>query len=135
MVRAATRHPIDEHQRVREFARSLPTANSTAERERLGGLMFASHASYSACGLGSDATDEIVDAVRALGSPSGFFGAKISGGGGGGTVAVLARTAALPRLRALAGDYAAKTGRASRLFAGSSAGAAALPARRITLSR
>ncbi len=133
MVRAATLHPIYEHERVQEFARSLPIATSTTELARLGGLMFASHASYSACGLGADATDEIVTTLRGLGQELGCFGAKISGGGSGGTVCVLARSDALPRLRSAAGDYAAKTGRASRVFAGSSPGAAALPPRRITL--
>ena len=133
MVRAATLHPIYEHDRVQEFAGALPDATSSAELERIGGLMFASHASYSACGLGSEATDEIVATLRALGPNSGFFGARISGGGSGGTVSVLARTEALARLRAVAADYVARTGRASRVFAGSSPGAAALPPRRVEL--
>ena len=135
MVRAATLHPIYEHQRAQELASELPNATSTAQLVRLGGLMLASHASYSACGLGSDATDEIVAALRGLGPKSGFFGAKVTGGGSGGTVSVLATTEALPRLRSAAADYAAKSGRASRVFAGSSPGAAALPPRRIDLSR
>jgi galactokinase len=135
MVRAATIHPIYEHQRAQEFASGLPNAAAPAELVRLGGLMFASHASYSACGLGSDATDEVVATLRTLGPELGFFGAKITGGGSGGTVSVLAATDALPRLRALAADYTAKTGRTSRVFAGSSPGAAALPPRRVELSR
>lgn len=131
MVRAATLHPIYEHARVEEFARSLPSATTTSELTRLGELMFASHASYSACGLGSDGTDALVDAARALGPSAGVFGAKISGGGSGGTVAVLARTDALLRLQRLSRDYANRTGRASRVFSGSSPGAALVPTRRL----
>ena len=53
--------------------------------------MYASHASYSACGLGSDGTDLLVDLARAAGAADGIYGAKITGGGSGGTVAILAR--------------------------------------------
>src|SRR5690606_41663776 len=58
--------------------RSELLERSPSERRNtlLGELMFASHVSYSACGLGSPATDQIVrlvhDARRA-----GLFGAKI----------------------------------------------------------
>ena len=57
----------------------------------MGELMFASHASYSACGLGSDGTDLLVELVRQVGRAGGLFGAKITGGGSGGTVAILGR--------------------------------------------
>ena len=53
--------------------------------------MYESHASYSACGLGSKGTDLLVELVRAAGVERGLFGAKITGGGSGGTVAVLGR--------------------------------------------
>jgi L-arabinokinase len=43
--------------------------------------MYESHVSYSACGLGSSGTDELVNAVRDAGPSKGFFGAKITGGG------------------------------------------------------
>ena len=51
--------------------------------------MYESHASYSACGLGSDGTDRLVALAREAGSRSGIYGAKITGGGSGGTVAML----------------------------------------------
>jgi L-arabinokinase len=127
MVRAATLHPINEHPRVQQLVQSLPTATSAAELRELGALMFASHDGYSACGLGSEGTDRLVAAVRREGPENGLFGAKISGGGRGGTVAVLARSDALGRARALAEAYASATGRAARLFAGSSPGALAVP--------
>ena len=68
----------------------------------LGELLYASHAGYSAMGLGCPETDQMVAAVRALGPKRGFYGARVSGGGSGGTVVVLLRKAALPALRRLA---------------------------------
>ena len=61
----ATRHPIDEHARVRRFAALL--AEAPPDAAELGELMYGAHASYSACGLGSDGTDEIVRLVREAG--------------------------------------------------------------------
>ncbi|HLV66059.1 MAG TPA: hypothetical protein VKY73_09600 [Polyangiaceae bacterium] len=122
-VRAATEHPIHEHHRVRLFAELLERSPSERRNTLLGELMFASHVSYSACGLGSPATDQIVrlvhDARRA-----GLFGAKITGGGSGGTVAVLARRDAEVAVREVAYQYAVETSREPQVFAGSSAGAA-----------
>src|SRR5262249_40060113 len=90
-VRAATAHPIHEHERVQRFADLLRSELTPAALSELGRLMFESHASYSACGLGSPGTDRLVDLVRELGPDHGLYGAKITGGGSGGTVAVLAR--------------------------------------------
>src|SRR5439155_6506088 len=47
---------------------------------------------YSACGLGSERTDLLVRLVREAGPRAGLCGAKIAGGGSGGTVAILARS-------------------------------------------
>jgi len=119
-VRQPTYHPIAEHHRVRTFEQLL--AADTAHNqvaELLGELMYQSHASYSACGLGSAATDAIVAAVRSLGSAHGLFGAKITGGGSGGTVAVLGRPDAVAHVRQIA-----QTHGSGLVFAGSSDGAA-----------
>jgi galactokinase len=86
----------------------------------LGELMYQSHASYSACGLGATATDAIVEAIRTHGPAHGLYGAKITGGGSGGTVAVLGRPEALPLVRRIAEQHA--TG---LVFTGSSDGAVA----------
>ncbi len=95
-----TAHPVYEHERVTEWSNLLqPDQPSASTRQpdqptresRLGELMYASHASYSACGLGSDGTDLLVDLARAAGAADGIYGAKITGGGSGGTVAILAR--------------------------------------------
>ena len=60
----------------------------------MGQMMAASHASYSACGLASEGTDLLVELVREAGPASGLYGAKITGGGSGGTVAILGRAGA-----------------------------------------
>ena len=87
--------------------------------------MAASHASYrDNAHLGSDACDTLVAAV-ARHAEDGLLGAKITGGGAGGTVAVLCE--ASPRadaaLESIVRDYAAETGRRPELFTGSSDGA------------
>jgi L-arabinokinase len=122
-VAQSARHPVREHARVAEFAEILKDWRGAAQAERLGELMYQSHESYSACGLGSDGTDEIVRLVREAGVSSGLFGAKITGGGSGGTVAVLGLRAAEDAARSIAGRYAQKSGRQPVIIAGSSPGA------------
>ena len=121
-VRQPTSHPVHEHARVQEFALLLAAPPETGALERLGELMYASHASYSACGLGSSGTDRIVALVREAGPAAGLYGAKITGGGSGGTVAILGRKGA--DIRRVAEAYAGETGRPARIFSGSSPGAA-----------
>lgn len=125
-LRAATAHPIGEHQRVRLF-RALLRAGAAGEEERrlLGELMGQAHASYSACGLGSAGTDLLVDLARAVGPDGGIYGAKITGGGSGGTVAILARAGSERAVRALARRYAAQSGADALVLGGSSPGAIA----------
>lgn len=128
-IRAATAHPIWEHQRVCAAAELLPLGTETAAGV-VGELMFQSHASYSACGLGASGPDRLVALVRtAMANGTPLFGAKITGGGSGGTVAMLGRPEADTAVRAMAATYAAETGRGGYVFAGSSPGACALGAR------
>jgi galactokinase len=126
-VRRAAAHPVHEQQRVDQFAALLHELRRRpgAARE-LGELMYASHESYGACGLGSDGTDRLVALVKAEAPEHGLFGAKITGGGSGGTVAVFATSDAEPFVRDLAARYSAETGRATggRVFAESGPGAA-----------
>jgi L-arabinokinase len=124
-VRVPTAHPIYEHARVQRFAELLAVPVNETRLIELGQLMYSSHASYSACGLGSEGTDLLVELVRQAGPKEGLYGAKITGGGSGGTVAVLARCGADQAVQAVAGRYARQTGRPKRIFAGSSLGAAA----------
>jgi galactokinase len=123
-VRACAEHPIIEHHRVRLF-RLLLEAGAASEESRalLGELMYQSHASYGALGLGSEGTDRIVGLVRELGAEQGLYGAKITGGGSGGTVAVLARRGSWAAVESIASLYKAETGRDAAIFGGSSDGA------------
>lgn len=125
-VRAPTAHPVHEHERVTEWARRLTSSASEWPRDaaRLGALMYESHASYSACGLGSTATDRLVALARESGAPQGIYGAKITGGGSGGTVALLSDAGAEDAVRAIARRYAEEIGRDTFVFSGSSPGAA-----------
>jgi L-arabinokinase len=121
----ATRHPIDEHARVRRFAELLQSWRDVAQAEELGQLMYASHASYSACGLGSAGTDALVELARAAGHCKGLYGAKITGGGSGGTVAILGRREAFGEVERIAATYAQHRGAPPLFICGSSMGAAA----------
>jgi galactokinase len=124
-VRVPAAHAVYEHFRVRAFAELLGAGEAGEGRFRLlGELMYQSHASYSACGLGSAGTDRLVELVREVGPARGLYGAKITGGGSGGTVAVLGRRGAEAGVAEVAGRYAEETGHAPHVFRGSSPGGA-----------
>ncbi len=134
-VLTATRHPIYEHARVKTFLETLQHWRGMNQVGLLGDLMYQSHLSYSSCGLGSQGTDTLVRLVRQAGNPAGLFGAKITGGGSGGTVAVLGRRGANGSVDSVAVEYEQKTGLRPRLITGSSAGAARFGSLRIMQSQ
>ncbi|OQU77002.1 hypothetical protein SORBI_3010G253200 [Sorghum bicolor] len=131
-VKAPTRHPIYENFRVEAFKTLLAAGNTDEQLSALGELMYQCHNSYSACGLGSDGTDRLVNLVREMqhmktsegGSPS-LFGAKITGGGSGGTVCVIGKNCARSseEIAEIQRRYKAETGYLPILFDGSSPGA------------
>jgi galactokinase len=124
-VRPATEHPVREEERVERFAELLGVlADRPQAAVELGRLMYRSHRSYGACGLGSEGTDRLVELVAAEGPDRGLFGAKVTGGGSGGTVAVLGTSGAEGLVREVAARYGAETGRAARVFTDSGPGAA-----------
>ena len=108
-------------------------ARGGAAREALGELMLQSHASYARCGLGAPATDRLV----ALAEELGLAGAKVTGGGRGGTVCVLGSGSAADadRFAALVARFAEETGHSPAVFTGSSPGAAAFGHLRVRLAR
>ena len=123
-VRQATSHPVYENERVSRFAELLATGLDRPESaRRMGELMLESHASYGACALGSDGTDLLVELVMERGEECGLFGAKITGGGSGGTVAVLGTDAARNVVLGVARRYERETGRSAMVFDGSGPGA------------
>ncbi|WP_260704852.1 galactokinase [Edaphobacter flagellatus] len=120
-VRAAARYAIEENERIRQFAsiiRERPT-----ELPRLGELLYQSHHAYRECGLGSDRCDELVEMVRQGGPGSGLHGAKMTGGGAGGTVAVFGTPDGAYALRSIVGEFTRRHGATPHVFEGSSAGA------------
>jgi L-arabinokinase len=132
-IRQPTGHPIDEHARVNRFRELLALSLDEPTLIEMGELMYASHESYSACGLGSSGTDRLVAMVRAAGPAVGLFGAKITGGGSGGTVAVLGRKSAEGAVEEIAASYAKETGHEEYVFRGSSPGAWELDAHEVEL--
>jgi galactokinase len=121
-----TKHPVYENYRVQSFTHLL----GESYFEDLGQLMYASHQSYSDCGLGTSETDLIVELVRE--SPN-LFGAKITGGGSGGTVAVLGRKDAKSEVEYAAAEFESLTGYKPYIFSGSSMGAAEFGHLRLSL--
>ncbi|GHO49820.1 galactokinase [Ktedonospora formicarum] len=125
-LRQPTAHPIYEHHRVQLF-RALLAQRPVSEEQLilLGELMYQSHASYSACGLGSSGTDRLVALVREAGSAARIYGGKITGGGSGGTVAVLARRGDDKQIKDIASRYSQEMGLNVEILHGSSPGAVA----------
>jgi L-arabinokinase len=86
-------HPVYENARVNEFKALLKSFKKHEEKQgsliRMGNLMMESHQSYSAVGLGNEYTDKIVKMVSEAGATNGLYGARVSGGGNGGTVCIL----------------------------------------------
>jgi galactokinase len=132
-VRAATAYPIHERDRAENFRTLLLEAVDEERLVRLGALMYESHAGYGACGLGSPGTDRLVGLVRAAGPGAGLYGARITGGGCGGTVAVIGRRDASPAIARVVEAYAQETAYRPHVFAGGSPGVAAFGCRSITV--
>ena len=77
-------------ERERERERERPSSNHK--------LVLQCHYSYDACGLASDGTDRIVQLVQEMqhgkssqAEDTALYGAKITGGGSGGTVCIIGR--------------------------------------------
>lgn len=120
-IKAPTEHAIYENRRVHRFADLMTASVDDGVLTEAGELMFRSHESYRACGLTESRTDRIVGLVRAR-RDEGLFGARITGGGSGGTVVVLARRGREPAIDELAAKLAAETGETPYVFHGSSPG-------------
>lgn len=127
-IRAPVAHAVYENSRVNIFAKMLRQRRELLTRQEktaLGKLMYKSHSSYSACGLGSPATDTLVELVRTAGVDQGLYGAKITGAGSGGTVAVLGDRDAFAAVRDVAQTFYQLRGYHPYIFTGSSPGSAA----------
>ena len=89
---------------------------------------------FRSVGLGNSVTDLIVDQVRMRRARNtGIYGAKISGGGSGGTVVVLGeRTKAWHEALRIKKELLAQTGHSAEIFRWSSPGAEAFGTLRLT---
>jgi galactokinase len=125
-IRACTRYAVEENHRVQlfvELARGMSDAHTGDGAMLMGELMYQSHIAYTETGLGCAQTDLLVELARQQGPQNGIFGAKITGGGGGGTVAILGRADAEQALAQIAERYRDQTGIEAYVFRGSSIGA------------
>jgi L-arabinokinase len=131
IVHAADHHVL-EARRVRNFVKFLEEASAATDPgkrgfalDKTGHLMYASHQSYSHDAmLGSPECDLLVQLLRSR-EPAGLYGARITGGGEGGTVALLADVGerASDAIADAMIEYEKQTGRKPELLEGSSAGA------------
>jgi L-arabinokinase len=130
-VQQATDHHVLEARRVQRFVEFLnEAATATGGKRKLqldkaGHLMYASHLSYTNDALlGADECDLLVKLVRERES-AGLYGAKITGGGSGGTVAVLAEQGehADTAIAEIMRIYENQTGNKPTAFTGTSPGA------------
>ncbi|CAM8967566.1 unnamed protein product [Rhodiola kirilowii] len=131
-VKAPTRHPVYENFRVQAFKALLTSIVSDEQLSALGELLYQCHYSYSACGLGSDATDRLVQLVQEMhhgkkdeSEDGTLYGAKITGGGSGGTVCVIGRNSlkSSQQIIEIQEKYERATGYLPFVFEGSSPGA------------
>jgi galactokinase len=133
-VAGPTRHPVEENERVLKFISSLQAAAGGDERACVdaGEAMYAAHESYRHnCRLSAPEVDFLVEAVRKRGPEHGLYGAKITGGGTGGTVAVFGKIAALKEIiPQIAVEYSRRVGAMPDIFEGTSPGAIEYGARR-----
>jgi L-arabinokinase len=95
-------------------------------------MMYGAHESYkNNCRLSVEGVDFLVDAVRRRGTAQGLYGAKITGGGTGGTVAIFGKLDALKEhVPQIAAEYSRRIGVMPDIFEGTSPGAVEFGARR-----
>lgn len=133
-VAGPTRHPVEENERVLKFMDALRAAKRGDEQALIlaGECMYGAHDSYkNNCHLSTEEVDFLVEAVRQRGAKSGLYGAKITGGGTGGTVAVFGKLDALKKqIPEIAHEYSRRIGVMPDIFEGTSPGAIEFGARR-----
>jgi L-arabinokinase len=129
-IQHAVDHHVLEARRVRRFcefmehAQTLTGQQRTFEVDRAGHLMYGSHQSYSQDAmLGAPECDLLVQLVRQQ-ERVGLYGARITGGGSGGTVAILANAteSADAAIAQILQEYQKQSGREPQAFVGTSSG-------------
>jgi L-arabinokinase len=125
-VQGPTRHPVEENERVLRFIDALRAAEKDGEAALIaaGETMYGAHESYrDNCRLSVEEVDFLVDAVRQRGAKKGLYGAKITGGGTGGTIAIFGKIEALrAHVPQIAVEYSRRIGVMPDIFEGTSPG-------------
>jgi L-arabinokinase len=132
-ILGAADHHVLEARRVQNFSTFLEQANGllpdARERgiilDKAGHLMYASHLSCTNdAQLGAPECDLLVDLVRQHERDE-LYGARITGGGGGGTIAILANLSQRSdqAIQKISNEYAKRTGRTADIFLDSGDGA------------
>ena len=128
-VQAAADHHVREMHRVQRFVYFLQQEQpSDVAMASAGQCMMESHDSYSHnARLGHPMTDRLALMLSQAGQRHGIFGQRITGGGGGGTLAILLRDVPIAHqtISHIRERYETETGLVTQLFTGSSPGAAA----------
>jgi galactokinase len=118
-IRAAVRYAAEENLRVQMVWMLFEAwGGSESSLRQIGEIFCQSHAAYRECGLGDESCDELV--ARAM--KKGFAGAKMTGGGAGGVVAILCRSGDERAIHSIAEEYGNLHGAMPHLFEGSSDG-------------
>lgn len=129
VVKNPVEHAIYENARVKQFITAIKKADSDPMHTpnylgEAGALMYESNASYrDLAGLGSPEVDGLVNIARKIGKQGGIYGAKITGGGGGGTVALLCHGNVESSLTQILAAYKLAWGIDAELIRGDAAGA------------
>lgn len=122
-VKASTEHAIYESSRVRDFAVMLGGPIDDKSASKLGEMLYGSHVGYRNCRLTEEGTELLVS-IAVERRSDGIYGARITGGGSGGTVTILADSDAGDVVDQIAAIYRERAGRGGRIFQGSSPGCA-----------
>lgn len=128
-VRDCVQHPVYENARVKQFVNAIKNVSKYPDRASdflkvAGRLMYQSNASYrDLVGLGSPEIDGIVNIAQKISEQGGIYGAKITGGGGGGTAAILCYGDVSTSLTQIIAAYKLAWGIQTETFSGSSSGA------------
>ena len=133
-VAGPARHPVEENERVLQFISAMNAAKDGDPHACIdaGKAMYAAHESYRRnCNLSVPDVDFLVESVRKRGPEAGLYGAKITGGGTGGTVAVFGKIAALKEhIPQIAVEFSRRVGVMPDIFEGTSPGAIEFGAKR-----
>jgi galactokinase len=114
VIRRRARHVVSENERTLAAVRHLHAGDFSA----VGELMYDSHASLRRdYEVSCPELDALVDAARAIGRAGGIYGARMTGGGFGGSTVMLVRTSEVDGvIRTIGTGYAREFGRAMSPF-------------------